>query len=84
MAIRSLPNIKVAGKGTSGDSGEAFGVRLWDCFQFGENADGGGGGNAGGGSAGGNGAAIRRTSGFSVTINNNGTIAGDTNATGIG
>ena len=34
--------------------------------------------------AGGNGAAIRRTSGFTVTINNNGTIAGDTNATGIG
>ena len=36
------------------------------------------------GGAGGNGAAIRRNSGFSVTINNSGTIQGDTSATGIG
>ena len=33
MAIRSLPNIKVAGKGTSGDSGEAFGGFI-TSFQF--------------------------------------------------
>ncbi|MEC8550993.1 MAG: hypothetical protein VXY93_10890 [Pseudomonadota bacterium] len=37
-----------------------------------------------GGSGGGDGAAIRRISGYSVTINNNGTIQGDTNATGVG
>ena len=36
-----------------------------------------------GGSGGASGAAIRRISGFNVTINNNGTIQGDTNATGI-
>ncbi len=42
-------------------------------------------GNAGAaqGGAGGNGAAIRRTSGFNVTINNSGTIAGSTTATGV-
>ena len=36
-----------------------------------------------GGAGGASGAAIRRISGFNVTINNNGTIQGDTNATGI-
>ena len=45
-------------------------------------AQGGPGGAQGGGGA--NGAAIRRTSGFSVSINNSGTIAGDTTATGVG
>ena len=35
-----------------------------------------------GGQGGASGAAIRRTSGFSVSINNSGTIQGDTNATG--
>ena len=37
-----------------------------------------------GGSGGGDGAAIRRTSGFSVTINNSGTVQGSTSATGVG
>ena len=36
-----------------------------------------------GGSGGGNGAAIRRTSGITVNITNNGTITGDQNATGV-
>ena len=36
-----------------------------------------------GGAGGASGAAIRRISGFNVTINNSGTIQGDTNATGI-
>ena len=50
---------------------------------------GGSGGQAGGGpgaaqgGAGANGAAIRRNSGFNVTINNSGTITGDTSATGV-
>ena len=50
---------------------------------------GGSGGQAGGGpgaaqgGAGANGAAIRRNSGFSVTINNSGTIQGSTSATGV-
>ncbi len=36
-----------------------------------------------GGSGGASGAAIRRISGFNVTINNSGTVQGDTNATGV-
>jgi len=50
---------------------------------------GGSGGQAGGGpsgaqgGAGANGAAIRRNSGFNVTINNSGTIQGSTTATGV-
>ena len=45
-------------------------------------AQGGPGGGSGG--AGANGAAIRRNSGFSVSINNSGTIAGSTTGTGVG
>ena len=76
---------------TAGDDGgggnngnQAYGATGGEGGQFGEAANSGGSSQAGGGSGGGDGAAIRRTSGFSVTINNNGTIAGDTNATGIG
>ena len=45
----------------------------------------GGGGNSqtSGGSGGASGAAIRRISGYNVTINNSGTIQGDTGATGV-
>ena len=43
-------------------------------------AQGGPGGGSGGGGT--NGAAIRRTSGFSVSINNSGTVSGSTSATG--
>ena len=45
-----------------------------------DRAQGGPGGGSGGGGA--NGAAIRRTSGFSVSINNSGTVTGSTSATG--
>ena len=41
-------------------------------------------GFGGGGGGGGDGAAIRRTSGFSVTINNSRTVQGSTSATGVG
>ena len=50
---------------------------------FGEAANNGGSAQAGGGGAGGDGAAIRRIGGYSVTINNSGTIQGDQNATGV-
>ena len=36
-----------------------------------------------GGAGGASGAAIRRTSGFSVSVNNSGTINGSTTATGV-
>ena len=61
-----------AGGQSGGSGGDAQG-----------NAGNGGNGNTSGGSGGSNGAAIRRTSGFNVTINNSGTIAGSTSATGV-
>ena len=66
------------GGGGGNNANQAFG----GSGGSGGQAQGGPGGAQGGGGA--NGAAIRRTSGFSVTINNSGTIAGDTNATGVG
>ena len=80
------------GNETSGGSGgrghqnasQAYGARGGDGGSFGDSADGGGNSQAGGGAAGGDGAAIRRNSGFSVTINNSGTIQGSTTATGVG
>ena len=65
-------NANQAGGGAGGSGGDAQG-----------NAGNGGGSQTGGGSGGGNGAAIRRTSGFNVTINNSGTVAGSTTATGV-
>ena len=61
-----------AGGGSGGSGGQASG-----------GAGNGGGSQTGGGSGGASGAAIRRNSGFSVTINNSGTIQGSTSATGI-
>ena len=79
-------NDTTAGEGGNGanNANQAYGGRGGDGGQFGENANNGNSAQAGGGSAGGNGAAIRRTSGFNVTINNNGTIQGSTTATGVG
>ena len=79
-------NETTAGDGGNGhnNAGEAGGGGGGEGGQFGENANNGGNSQAGGGGGGGNGAAIRRNSGFSVTINNSGTIQGDTNATGVG
>ena len=61
-----------AGGGPGGSGGQAQG-----------NAGGGQSRNTSGGSGGANGAAIRRIAGYNVTINNSGTIQGDTNATGV-
>ena len=47
------------------------------------NAGGGQNRNTSGGSGGANGAAIRRISGYNVTINNNGSITGSTTDTGV-
>ena len=65
-------NAGQAGGGSGGSGGQASG-----------GAGGGSGSQTGGGSGGASGAAIRRNSGFSVTLNNSGTIQGDTNATGV-
>tara|TARA_B100001093_G_scaffold172169_1_gene164969 strand:+ start:1062 stop:2048 length:987 start_codon:yes stop_codon:yes gene_type:complete len=72
------------GGGGANNDNQAGGGGGGEGGQFGENANSGGSSQAGGGGGGGNGAAIRRNSGFSVTINNSGTVQGDTNATGVG
>ena len=75
-----------AGTETTGGGGGGGGNNANQAFGgsggSGGQAQGGPGGGSGG--AGTNGAAIRRISGFSVSINNSGTIAGSTNATGVG
>ena len=79
-------NETTAGDGGNGhtNAGEAGGGGGGEGGSFGEAANNGGNSQAGGGSGGGDGAAIRRTSGFSVTINNSGTVQGNTSATGVG
>ena len=81
----SSGNETTAGDGGGGgnNGNQAYGATGGEGGQFGEAANGGGSAQAGGGSGGGDGAAIRRNSGFSVTINNSGTIQGDQNATGV-
>ena len=81
----SSGNETTAGDGGGGgnNGNQAYGATGGEGGQFGEAANNGGSSQAGGGSGGGDGAAIRRVSGFSVTINNNGTIQGDQNATGV-
>ncbi len=76
--------------GGSNNAGEAYGGAGGEGGQNGENANEGSSGSGGegstnsGGEPGGNGAAIRRTSGYSVTISNSGTTRGSTSATGVG
>ena len=72
------------GGGGGNNAGQAGGASGGSGGQASGNAGSGGNRNTSGGSGGGNGAAIRRTSGFSVTINNSGSIQGDQNATGVG
>ena len=81
----SSGNETTAGDGGGGgnNGNQAYGASGGEGGQFGEAANGVGSSQAGGGSGGGDGAAIRRNSGFSVTINNSGTIQGDQNATGV-
>ena len=72
------------GGGSGGNNGnQAGGQPGGSGGQASSNAGSGGNGNTSGGSGGSNGAAIRRTSGFNVTINNSGTVAGSTSATGV-
>ena len=72
------------GGGGGNNAGQAGGGPGGSGGQASSNAGGGQSRNTSGGSGGGNGAAIRRTSGFSVTINNSGSVTGDQNATGVG
>ena len=72
------------GGGGGNNGGQAGGASGGSGGQATSNAGSGGSNQTSGGSGGSSGAAIRRISGYSVTINNNGTIQGDTNATGVG
>lgn len=77
------------GGGGSNNGNEAFGGAGGDGGQFGNPADNGGGGSGGegstssGGSAGSPGAAIRRNSGFTVNVSNNGNLSGSQTATTV-
>ena len=71
------------GGGGGNNANQAFGGSGGSGGQASGGAGNGSGSQTGGGSAGASGAAIRRNSGFSVTLNNSGTIQGDTNATGV-
>ena len=72
------------GGGGGGNNGnQAYGGVGGSGGQASGNAGGGQNRNTSGGSGGANGAAIRRISGYNVTINNNGSITGSTTDTGV-
>ncbi len=74
-----------AGEGGTANenAGETIGGSGGEGGSFGEAANQGNNSSQAGGAGGADGAAIRRVSGYNVTINNNGTIQGGTNATGV-
>ena len=74
-----------AGEGGGGGNNhnQAYGSGGGEGGSLGEAADNGGGGNHGGGSGGAQGSAIRKSSGVSFTLNNSGTIHGNTNQIGV-
>ena len=81
----SAGDISEAGEGGGGGnaSNQAFGAPGGEGGGQGEAADNGSGGNHGAGSGGGQGSAIRKGSGVSFTLNNSGSIVGNTNQTGV-
>ena len=74
-----------AGEGGTANSnaGETIGGSGGEGGSFGEAANQGNDSSQEGGSGGGDGAAIRRISGYNVTINNSGTVQGNTTATNV-
>ena len=72
------------GGGGGNNGGQAYGGVGGPGGQASGGAGSGQNRNTSGGSGGSSGAAIRRISGYAVTINNNGTIQGATDATGVG
>ena len=71
------------GGGGGNNGGQAYGGVGGSGGQASGNAGGGQNRNTSGGNGGANGAAIRRISGYNVTINNNGSITGSTTDTGV-
>ena len=78
-------DISEAGEGGSRGSraGQAFGADGGEGGGQGEAANAGGGAQSGGGAGGAQGSAIRKASGVSFSLNNNGSVVGNTNQTGV-
>jgi len=68
---------------SGGNGGQGGGFNPSQSATAGGDSNGHDGSEGDGGAAGGNGAAIRKTSGYTITINNSGTVTGATNATGV-
>ena len=81
----SAGNLTEAGEGGGGGSraGQAFGAAGGEGGSLGNGADNGGGAQSAGGGGGAQGSAIRKGSGVSFSLNNSGTINGNTNQTGV-
>ena len=81
----SAGDISEAGEGGGGGnaSNQAFGASGGEGGGQGEAADAGGSAQHGAGAGGGQGSAIRKASGVSFTLNNSGSVVGDTNQTGV-
>ena len=81
----SAGDISEAGEGGGGgnNGNQAYSGAGGEGGSQGEAADNGSGGNHGSGAGGGQGSAIRKGSGVSFTLNNGGSIVGDTNNTGV-
>ena len=81
----SAGDLTEAGEGGGGGSraGQAFGSAGGEGGSLGNGADAGGGAQSAGGAGGAQGSAIRKASGVSFTLNNGGTINGDTNQIGV-
>ena len=78
-------DISEAGEGGGGgnNGNEAFGASGGEGGGQGEAADAGGGAQFGGGAGGAEGSAIRKASGVNFSLNNNGSVVGNTNQTGV-
>ena len=78
-------DISEAGEGGGGgnNGNQAYGAGGGEGGGQGEAADAGGGAQHGSGAGGGQGSAIRKASGVSFSLNNSGSIVGDTNQTGV-
>ena len=81
----SAGDISEAGEGGGGgnNGNQAYSGGGGEGGGQGEAANSGGGGNHGAGSGGGQGSAIRKASGVNFSLNNSGSIVGDTNQTGV-
>ena len=78
-------DISEAGEGGGGgnNAGQAYGASGGEGGGQGEAADSGGSAQHGAGAGGGQGSAIRKASGVNFTLNNSGSVVGNTNQTGV-